>query len=322
MTGNFNIQTGIAGAATVQGISHKHCRIVQRADGYGYVWQTTQFQTKDKGYERFAVGSCPPRPGRGISEHILMNIRFSHRLIASVVALTIGATPVVPVFATTADEVLGLADMTRAATQRIAVQQAVMSLATESSDIDGDGYIEAPVILAGTGPVGGGIIPLSSAAPKDDSYGVKLGYCSWDNGSTNSSVGRITGVVNGYSAPVFAVISAGIDNAFQTSCADIAAGTGAKGDDFLIAYSSTQLQMGTSGTLFFWRSGGRRNRFERFERRESERWSGASHEGNERALSLECRYDHMGVGRLGTAMGSIWRWLCVKQSGRSDGGMP
>ena len=32
-TGSFNIQTG---SAVVQGISHKHCRVIQRADGYGY----------------------------------------------------------------------------------------------------------------------------------------------------------------------------------------------------------------------------------------------------------------------------------------------
>lgn len=36
LTGSFNIQSGVAGAATVQGISHKYCRIAQRADGYGY----------------------------------------------------------------------------------------------------------------------------------------------------------------------------------------------------------------------------------------------------------------------------------------------
>jgi 5-methylcytosine-specific restriction endonuclease McrA len=44
MTGNFNVQPGTAGAVTVQGISHKHCRVLQRADGYGYVWQTTQIE--------------------------------------------------------------------------------------------------------------------------------------------------------------------------------------------------------------------------------------------------------------------------------------
>lgn len=32
-TGSFNIQTG---QGTVQGIHHRHCRVVQRADGYGY----------------------------------------------------------------------------------------------------------------------------------------------------------------------------------------------------------------------------------------------------------------------------------------------
>ena len=32
-SGSFNIQTG---SEVVQGISHKHCRIIQRSDGYGY----------------------------------------------------------------------------------------------------------------------------------------------------------------------------------------------------------------------------------------------------------------------------------------------
>ena len=32
-TGSFNIQTSLE---VVQGISHKHCRVIQRADGYGY----------------------------------------------------------------------------------------------------------------------------------------------------------------------------------------------------------------------------------------------------------------------------------------------
>lgn len=32
-TGSFNVQTA---AATLQGIGHKHCRVIQRGDGYGY----------------------------------------------------------------------------------------------------------------------------------------------------------------------------------------------------------------------------------------------------------------------------------------------
>lgn len=37
-TGSFNIQTA---RGVVQGISHRHCRVVQRADGYGYSLQPT-----------------------------------------------------------------------------------------------------------------------------------------------------------------------------------------------------------------------------------------------------------------------------------------
>ena len=32
-SGSFNIQTS---AGLVQGIAHRHCKVVQRADGYGY----------------------------------------------------------------------------------------------------------------------------------------------------------------------------------------------------------------------------------------------------------------------------------------------
>ncbi|MDA8150604.1 MAG: hypothetical protein M0041_05690, partial [Nitrospiraceae bacterium] len=32
-SGSFNVRTG---SGVVQGISHKHCRLLQRADGYGY----------------------------------------------------------------------------------------------------------------------------------------------------------------------------------------------------------------------------------------------------------------------------------------------
>ncbi|MBK1648305.1 HNH endonuclease, partial [Rhabdochromatium marinum] len=38
-SGYFNIQTA---TNLVQGISHRHCRVVQRADGYGYASTPTQ----------------------------------------------------------------------------------------------------------------------------------------------------------------------------------------------------------------------------------------------------------------------------------------
>lgn len=167
-------------------------------------------------------------------------------------SLTVIASLLLPTYAmaATPQQILNLADSSRTMTQRLAVQQAAVILISEVVDVDADGYMEAPVMAAGSGPAGGGFIPATSTAPKTDSYGSTLGYCSFDNGATNSSAGRITGIVNSPGAPVFAVVTAGIDNVFQTSCADIAAGTGAKGDDYLISYNSTQLQLGSRGTLY------------------------------------------------------------------------
>ncbi len=73
-TGSFNIQTG---SAVVQGISHRHCRLIQRADGYGYTWSAVQFNTgKDQlpGFLPRPDRTASPRgslrepndPGRGI----------------------------------------------------------------------------------------------------------------------------------------------------------------------------------------------------------------------------------------------------------------
>lgn len=46
--GYFNIQTGVKGEQAVQGISHKDCRITQRADGYHYLLKSVLKQPKAK----------------------------------------------------------------------------------------------------------------------------------------------------------------------------------------------------------------------------------------------------------------------------------
>jgi 5-methylcytosine-specific restriction endonuclease McrA len=51
-TGNFNVQTA---TGSVQGISHKYCRIVSKADGYGYSFQPKIASTEDGGSERRAA---------------------------------------------------------------------------------------------------------------------------------------------------------------------------------------------------------------------------------------------------------------------------
>lgn len=39
-SGSFNIQTHQGGkSVVVQGIGHKHCRVIQRSDGYGYFFK-------------------------------------------------------------------------------------------------------------------------------------------------------------------------------------------------------------------------------------------------------------------------------------------
>lgn len=42
-TGSFNITTT---AGTVQGVSHKHCAVLQRGDGYGYLWKEAAFSSR------------------------------------------------------------------------------------------------------------------------------------------------------------------------------------------------------------------------------------------------------------------------------------
>ncbi len=51
VTGCFNIQTG---SGVVQGISHKHCRVIQRADGYGYSWLHAE---RNHGKHNFPISS-------------------------------------------------------------------------------------------------------------------------------------------------------------------------------------------------------------------------------------------------------------------------
>ncbi|OUL93458.1 HNH endonuclease, partial [Paraburkholderia hospita] len=51
-TGYFNIQTA---STVVQGINHRHCRLIQRGDGYAYSLQSTDsYRQGDAGVWRAA----------------------------------------------------------------------------------------------------------------------------------------------------------------------------------------------------------------------------------------------------------------------------
>lgn len=139
-------------------------------------------------------------------------------------------------------------DVIRRQSQYASVQQAVYQLVAEAKDTDADGVLEVPAMKlgTGTGPSGGGVIPDSSGAPKTDGFGGVLGYCAWDNGSANTSTGRLVGG-NTAGSISLAVVSYGLDNTFQTSCADVAAGI-TRGDDYAFSMTLNQMATGSAST--------------------------------------------------------------------------
>jgi hypothetical protein len=57
-TGMFNIQTG---TTTIQGIHHRHCQLLQRADGFGYGRLPPPHQELNNPHH---LGFTPPRRKR------------------------------------------------------------------------------------------------------------------------------------------------------------------------------------------------------------------------------------------------------------------
>jgi hypothetical protein len=123
--------------------------------------------------------------------------------------------------------------------------QAAYTLTTEADKTGSYPVATAPTAWSGTtpstAPVIGtanavGLIPATSAAPKVDAWGSNFGYCTF------------TAVAQGN--PVFAVISAGPDKVFQTTCTQAFAGT-AQGDDGVRWKTATNVLQGVGGTVFF-----------------------------------------------------------------------
>lgn len=96
----------------------------------------------------------------------------------------------------------------------------------DGGDCDGDGMIE-PVPYSTTGhgtpPAGGGYLPSTIGASQSDPWGTQYGYCIWDHGTAihTSSCGtnRLAGT-DDENGVVLAIISAGPDRSFQTSCSN------------------------------------------------------------------------------------------------------
>lgn len=141
------------------------------------------------------------------------------------------------------------AQISRKISQDNTVRQAAIALAAKSTnDVDGYALPLAPAV--GVTLTGGGLVPPASGAPTTDGFGVRLGYCAWDNGSSTGASGYLAGS-NSLAAITLAVVSAGSDNKFDTTCAQIAAGLPASGDDYYAAYTAGQILAGVQGNTYF-----------------------------------------------------------------------
>jgi hypothetical protein len=112
----------------------------------------------------------------------------------------------------------------------IAGQVAVMASATNGDcETTADGFVEPvegrdPAALAH--PVNGWLIPMTIGVSKKDPWGTEYGYCAWDHGPLHNADDagcggagqfRLAGT-NGTAYPVVALVSAGPDKAFTTTC--------------------------------------------------------------------------------------------------------
>lgn len=106
---------------------------------------------------------------------------------------------------------------------------AALTAAEQASngDCDSDAFIE-PVPYKDAGvtahPTGGGLLPDTMGTQKRDPWSTDYGYCVWDHGPQINNAGcggvaqkRLAGT-NSASWETIAVISAGPDRAFQTTC--------------------------------------------------------------------------------------------------------
>ena len=131
-----------------------------------------------------------------------------------------------------------------------------------SGDCDGDGFVE-PLEFAdasGLGPVGGGFLPNTVASSRIDPWGTEYGYCAWDAGGTTNAIGcdidssGTNDRLDGNGSPtdetytVIAIISAGPDQVFGTTCTGGANPSIAKtGDDIVVEFTYASANAASNG---------------------------------------------------------------------------
>lgn len=154
-----------------------------------------------------------------------------------------------------------IAENNLVASAQLAIKAAT-SAQSNQGDCDGDGFVEPmPYREAGVmpKPTGGGLIPLTMGASITDPWGAQYGYCVWDPGTATvtdnvvacggNTAKRLVGAKRD-DQPAIAVISAGKNGAFETTCSAFVDTTpadgspdtplivkGAGSDDIVLSYT-------------------------------------------------------------------------------------
>lgn len=132
----------------------------------------------------------------------------------------------------------------------------------DSGDCDLDGHVE-PIqfVVATPSPTGGGQLPTNLGASLQDPWKTNYGYCVWDHGTFTADTGanciapggannRLAGE-NTDTGVTLAIISAGPDRTFQTSCNAYptanAVNKPAGSDDLVLKYSYAEATAGGGG---------------------------------------------------------------------------
>jgi len=156
-----------------------------------------------------------------------------------------------------------IAENSMIASGKLALMGAVNQ--ADGGDCDGDQAIE-PVMFEDAAalphPAGGGFLPADIGASLQDPWQSRYGYCVWDHGSVVLDPAcDVSGVHNRLAGGtddgkhVLAVISAGPDRVFQTSCAAYDAGTPdapllvkvAGSDDIVYGYTYGEARTASGG---------------------------------------------------------------------------
>ena len=106
----------------------------------------------------------------------------------------------------------------------------------------------------GASPTNGGYLPATIGASLNDPWDTRYGYCAWDHGSVTSDcsgTGRVIAGVGTDDKYAIAIVSAGPDRQFQTTCNVSPAGdsvTKVSGsDDIILGYTYAEANTATAG---------------------------------------------------------------------------